>query len=80
MSNEFFNILRDETQRIELGAAVTWQLAVENMELSPALSQAVRTSIIVRRADGPILSRNQLSMHEVRLPEVIDPALECRAA
>ncbi len=51
MSNTFITTLRDETLRIEVGSTAASDLAVENIELStPDLSQAVRASVIVRRA------------------------------
>lgn len=51
MRPTFIQILRDETLRTELGPAVVADLAVENLELTtPARSQAVRRSIIERRA------------------------------
>ena len=51
MRESFFHILNDETLRTELGAQVVADLAVENLELSnPATSQAVRRTIIERRA------------------------------
>jgi hypothetical protein len=81
MSVTFFETLRDETLRIEIGAAAASGLAVENVELSTRdLSGAVRGSIIVRRADGPGLSANQLAMDEVGLPAPVLPVLEPRAA
>ncbi len=47
----FVQTLRDETLRIEVGAPAVSGLAVENLELStPAVSQAVRRSVIERRA------------------------------
>lgn len=51
MRPTFLQTLRDETLRTELGSAVLADLAVENLELTtPARSQAVRRSIIERRA------------------------------
>ena len=51
MRPTFLQFLRDETLRTELGSDVIADLAVENLELStPARSQAVRRSIIERRA------------------------------
>jgi hypothetical protein len=51
MRESFFQILHDETLRTELGQAVVADLAVENLELSsPATSQAVRRTVIERRA------------------------------
>ena len=78
----FIGTLRDETLRIEVGAAVAADLAVENLDLSTlTLAQAVRASVIVRRADPPRCSRNELSMWEVRLPDDCGVrTLESRAA
>jgi hypothetical protein len=51
MRQSFFQMLHDETLRTELGPAVVADLAVENLELSnPATSQAVRRTVIERRA------------------------------
>lgn len=89
MSNAFLDALRDEALRIEVGPAATSDPAVENLELStPALSRAVRQSIITRRAERPIvsslrmtgLSHNRLAMHEVTLPPVGLPEPEYCAA
>jgi hypothetical protein len=81
MSGTFFEMLRDEILRIEIGPAATADLAVENVELSTGeLSRAVRGSVIVRRAAGPGLSVNQLTMDEVRLPAAVVPVLERCAA
>jgi len=84
MSNAYLHTLRDEVLRIEVGPAVASDLAVENLDLStPALSRAVRLSIITRRAERPVvtgLSRNRLTMYEVVLPPVRRPALESCAA
>ena len=81
MSITFFEMLRDETLRIEIGAAAAADLAVENVELSTGdLSRAVRGSVIVRRAEGPGVSANQLTMEEVRLPAAVLPVLESCAA
>jgi hypothetical protein len=81
MSNVFFNILQDETIRIEVGTDVAAGLAVENIELTTAiLSQAVRASVISRRAEPRHRSRNELSMYEVRLPVSIPVSADLRAA
>ena len=81
MAIGFFETLRDETLRIEVGAAVAADLAVENIELStPALSGAVRRSIITRRGERQGLSANVLRMDEVRLPDPVSRAPEARAA
>jgi len=70
MAIEFFETLRDEGLRIEVGAAVAADLATENIELStPDLSGAVRRSIIIRRAERHGLSAQVLRMDEVRLPD-----------
>ena len=70
MAIGFFETLRDETLRIEVGAAVAADLAAENIELStPDLSGAVRRSIIIRRGERQGLSANVLRMdEEVRSP------------
>jgi hypothetical protein len=72
MATTFVQTLRDETLRIEVGSPVVSHLAVENLELStPALSRAVRQSVIERRAVEPIIRMpgpNRLAMHEVALP------------
>ena len=81
MSTTFFEMLRDETLRMEIGAAATADLAVENVDLSTGtLSRAVRGSVIVRRAHGPGPGANQLEMDEVRLPAAVVPVLEPCAA
>ena len=75
MATTFVQMLRDETLRMEVGAPVLSDLAVENLELStPALSRAVRQSVIERRvATAPAIVRmpgpNRLEMHEVVLPD-----------
>jgi hypothetical protein len=75
MATTFVQMLRDETLRVELGAPVVSDLAVENLELStPALSRSVRQSVIERRvAVAPPVVRipgpNRLEMHEVVLPD-----------
>ena len=69
MSSSYFELLRNETLRIEVGPAAAADLAVENLELSTGdFSRAVRSSVIIRRADVPRRSANQLKMDEVRLP------------
>lgn len=72
MATTFIQTLRDESLRLELGGPAVSDLAVENMDLStPALSRAVRRSVIDRRAE-PVAPRpfaNRIEMHEVRLPE-----------
>jgi hypothetical protein len=82
MSSTFFETLRDETLRIEIGAAAASDLAVENVELSSsALSRAVRGSIIVRRAGSCAGgTANRLAMDEVQLPARVAPVLERCAA
>jgi hypothetical protein len=81
MSSTFSEMLRDETLRIEIGAAAVSDLAVENIGLSTRrLSRAVRGSVITRRADGPGVSANQLAMDEVRLPPAVVAVPERRAA
>jgi hypothetical protein len=81
MSNAYVEILRDATLRLEIGPAAAAALAVENVELQTgARSRAVRSSVIVRRADGPILSANQLTMGDVRLPDPVVPVLRPCAA
>jgi hypothetical protein len=51
MRTTFLQCLRDETLRTELGPDVLAGLAVENLELStPARTQAVRRTVIERRA------------------------------
>ena len=74
MAMNFVQTLRDETLRIEVGAPVVSDLAVENLELSsPAVSQAVRRSVIERRAvTEPVVRMpgpNRLEMYEVVLPD-----------
>ena len=75
MAMTFVQTLRDETLRLEVGAPALSGLAVENLELSnPAVSQAVRRSVIERRvAAEPVIRRmpgpNRLEMHEVVLPD-----------
>jgi hypothetical protein len=72
MATTFVQTLRDETLRLEVGSPVVAGFAVENLELStPALSQAVRQSVIERRVTEPIVRMpgpNRLEMHEVVLP------------
>jgi hypothetical protein len=81
MSNTFSDTLRDVTLRIEVGSAVTSDLAVENLDLSTIeLSQAVRRSVIARRAGGPRRSPNFLSMTEVRFPPAVVSMPASRAA
>jgi hypothetical protein len=76
MSSTYVDILRDETLRIEIGPTAAADLAVENAELSTGVrTRAVRSSVIVRRADIPGLSGNQLPMGEVRLPDQVSLAL-----
>ena len=54
MATTFVRTLRDETLRLEVGGPVVADLAVENVELStPALSRAVRQSVIERRVAEP---------------------------
>jgi hypothetical protein len=73
MAMTFVQTLRDETLRLEVGAPVLSDLAVENLELSsPALSQAVRQSVIGRRVVETVVRMpgpNRLEMHEVVLPD-----------
>jgi hypothetical protein len=75
MATTFAQTLRDETLRIEVGAPVVSHLAVENVELSPpALSRAVRQSVIERRVAVPVTvvrmpGPNRIEMHEVHLPD-----------
>jgi hypothetical protein len=80
MATTFVQTLRDETLRLEVGSPVVADLAVENLELStPALSQAVRQSVIERRAVEPVVRApgpNRLEMYEVVLP---DAAVPCAA-
>ncbi len=81
MSSTYFELLRDETLRIEVGPAAAADLAVENVQLSTEdLSRAVRSSVLVRRADAPRLSPNLLTMEDVRLPAVVPPVLQPCAA
>ncbi len=81
MSSTYFELLRDETLRIEVGPAATADLAVENVQLSTEdLSRAVRSSVLVRRADAPRLSANLLTMEDVRLPALVPPVLQPCAA
>jgi hypothetical protein len=74
MAMTFMQSLRDETMRIEVGCPVLSDLAVENLELStPAMSRAVRQSVIERRVVlSPVVRMpgpNRLEMHEVALPD-----------
>ena len=73
MATSFVQMLRDETLRIEVGAPVVSDLAVENVVLSTSnLSRAVRRSVIERRVVEPLIRMpgpNRLEMHEVALPE-----------
>jgi hypothetical protein len=73
MAMTFVDSLRDETLRLEVGAPVVSDLAVENLELStPTLSRAVRQSVIGRRVVEPVVRMpgpNRLEMHEVVLPD-----------
>jgi len=84
MSNAYLDTLRDEVLRIEVGPAAASGLAVENLELStPTLSGAVRRSVIVRRAERPVvtgLTHNRLSMLDVLLPPARRPEREPCAA
>lgn len=68
----FLQTLRDETLRLEVGRPVLSDLAVENLVLStPALSQAVRRSVIERRVAEPLVRMpgpNRLEMGDVQLP------------
>jgi hypothetical protein len=72
MALTFVQTLRDETLRLEVGSPVVSDLAVENLELStPALSRAVRRSVIERRVVEPVVRMpgpNRIEMHEVVLP------------
>jgi hypothetical protein len=61
---------------MEVGGPVVSHLAVENLELSsPALSRAVRQSVIERRVVEPLPlvcrmpGPNRIEMHEVHLPD-----------
>ncbi len=73
MATSFVQMLRDETMRIEVGAPVVSDLAVENVVLSTSnLSRAVRRSVIERRVVEPVFRMpgpNRLEMHEVVLPD-----------
>jgi hypothetical protein len=74
MAASFVQTLQDETLRIEVGPTAVADLAVENLELStPAVSRAVRRSVIERRvAAGPVMRMpgpNRLAMDEVALPD-----------
>jgi hypothetical protein len=75
MAMTFFQTMRDETLRIEVGRPALAGLAVENLELStPTLSRAVRQSVIERRMAewAPVVRMpgpNRLEMHEVVLPD-----------
>ncbi|HEV8627184.1 MAG TPA: hypothetical protein VG034_22290 [Acidimicrobiia bacterium] len=81
MSSTYVEILRDETMRIEIGPAAAADLAVENVELSTGvLTRAVRSSVIIRRADAPGFGANQLTMGDVRLPGAVAPVLQPYAA
>jgi hypothetical protein len=72
MAMTFVQSLRDETLRLEVGSPVVSGFAVENLELStPALSRAVRRSVIARRVVEPVVRMpgpNRIEMHEVVLP------------
>jgi hypothetical protein len=72
MATSFVETLRDEILRIEIGSPVLSDLAVENVELStPAMSRAVRRSVIERRVIEPVVRMpgpNRLEMNEVALP------------
>ena len=71
----FVQTMRDETLRIEVGPPALAGLAVENVDLStPAMSRAVRQSVIQRRVDERVSvvrmpGPNRLEMHEVVLPD-----------
>jgi hypothetical protein len=73
MATTFVQTLRDETLRLEVGLPVLSGFAVENLELStPALSRAVRQSVIERRVVEPVVRMpgpNRLEMFEVHLPD-----------
>jgi hypothetical protein len=81
MAMTFIQTLHDETLRLEVGSPVVSDLAVENLELStPALSRAVRQSVIERRVitapspEGAVVrcevpGPNRLEMYEVALPD-----------
>jgi hypothetical protein len=73
MAMTFIQTLRDETLRLEVGGPVVSDLAVENLELStPALSRAVRRSVIERRVVEPMVRMpgpNRIEMYEVDLPD-----------
>jgi hypothetical protein len=86
MSKTFLQSLQDETLRIEVGAAAVSGLAVENLELStPGLSQAVRRSVIQRRASDQVATvttgrtADLLTMHQVMLPAEIASVEYCAA-
>jgi hypothetical protein len=73
MAMTFVQSLRDETLRLEVGSPVVSGFAVENLELStPALSRAVRRSVIARRVVEPVVRMpgpNRIDMDEVALPD-----------
>ena len=73
MATTFIRTLQDETLRLEVGGPALSDLAVENLDLStPALSRAVRRSIIERRVAEPVVRMpgpNRLEMFEVDLPD-----------
>jgi hypothetical protein len=73
MATSFVQALRDETLRIEVGAPVVSDLAVENLVLSTTnLSRAVRRSVIERRVVEDVVRMpgpNRLEMYEVSLPD-----------
>ena len=75
MAMTFVQTMRDEMLRIEVGPPALAGLAVENLELStPAMSRAVRQSVIERRVAErvPVVRMpgpNRLQMHEVVLPD-----------
>ena len=73
MAATFVQTLRDETLRLEVGSPVVSDLAVENLELStPAMSRAVRQSVIERRVVEPVVRMpgpNRLEMSDVHLPD-----------
>ncbi len=77
MALTFVQTLRDETLRLEVGSPVVSDLAVENLELStPAMSRAVRRSVIERRVVEPVVRMpgpNRIEMHEVVLPNTAVP-------
>ena len=81
MSTTYFELLRNETLRIEVGPEAVADLAVENVQLSTEdLSRAVRSSVLVRRAGAPRRTANLLMMADVRLPTVVPPVLQPCAA